>query len=219
MARIAALKLRDLMRPKLVVGLTGGIASGKTSVSRCFERLGVPVIDADVVARDVVAPGEPGLSAIVKEFGPDALDKQGRLDRGRLRKLVFKDPDRRRNLESILHPEIRSCMLARLGELNHDYAVLAIPLLLETAQTDLVDRVLVVDAPEAVQIERTHRRDGVSETDVRDIMAAQATRTDRLARADDVIENNGTLGELFTRVNQLDEFYRSIARGVADGGP
>ena len=219
MARIAALKLRDLMRPKLVVGLTGGIASGKTSVSRCFERLGVPVIDADVVARDVVAPGEPGLSAIVKEFGPDALDKQGRLDRRRLRKLVFKDPGRRRNLESILHPEIRSCMLARLGELNHDYAVLAIPLLLETAQTDLVDRVLVVDAPEAVQIERTHRRDGVSETDVRDIMAAQATRTDRLARADDVIENNGTLGELFTRVNQLDEFYRSIARGVADGGP
>ena len=219
MARIAALKLRGLMRPKLVVGLTGGIASGKTSVSRCFERLGVPVIDADVVARDVVAPGEPGLSAIVKKFGPDVLDKQGRLDRRRLRKLVFKDPDRRRNLESILHPEIRSCMLARLGELNHDYAVLAIPLLLETAQTDLVDRVLVVDAPEAVQIERTHRRDGVSETDVRDIMAAQATRTDRLSRADDVIENNGTLGELFTRVNQLDEFYRSIARGVADGGP
>lgn len=207
------------MRPKLVVGLTGGIASGKTSVSRCFERLGVPVIDADVVARDVVAPGEPGLSAIVKEFGPDVLDKQGRLDRRRLRKLVFKDPGHRRNLESILHPEIRSCMLARLGELNHDYAVLAIPLLLETAQTDLVDRVLVVDAPEAVQIERTHRRDGVSEADVRDIMAAQATRTDRLARADDIIENNGTLGELFNRVSQLDEFYCSIARGVADGGP
>ncbi len=207
------------MRPKLVVGLTGGIASGKTSVSRCFERLGVPVIDADVVARDVVAPGESGLNAIVKEFGPDVLDKQGRLDRRRLRELVFKDPDRRRNLESILHPEIRSCMLERLRGLNHDYAVLAIPLLLETGQADLVDRVLVVDAPEAVQIERTHRRDGVSEADVRDIMAAQATRTDRLARADDVIENNGTLGELFNRVSQLDEFYRSIARAVAAGGP
>jgi dephospho-CoA kinase len=205
------------MRPKLVVGLTGGIASGKTSVSRCFERLGVPVIDADVVARDVVAPGESGLNAIVKEFGPDVLDKQGRLDRRRLRELVFKDPDRRRNLESILHPEIRSCMLERLRGLNHDYAVLAIPLLLETGQADLVDRVLVVDAPEAVQIERTHRRDGVSEADVRDIMAAQATRTDRLARADDVIENNGTLGELFNRVSQLDEFYRSVARGVAAG--
>ncbi len=206
------------MRPKLVVGLTGGIASGKTSVSRCFERLGVPVIDADVVARDVVARGEPGLNAVVKEFGRDVLDEQGRLDRRRLRELVFKDPDRRRNLESILHPEIRSCMLERLRGLNHDYAVLAIPLLLETGQADLVDRVLVVDAPEAVQIERTHRRDGVSEADVRDIMAAQATRTDRLARADDVIENNGTLGELFNRVSQLDEFYRSVARGVAAGG-
>ncbi len=133
--------------------------------------------------------------------------------------LVFKDPDRRRKLESILHPGIRSCMLTRLGELNHEYAVLAIPLLLETGQADLVDRVLVVDAPEAVQIERTRRRDGGSEADVRDIMAAQVTRTDRLARADDVIENNGTLEELFTRVGQVDEYYRSIARVVATGGP
>lgn len=206
------------MRPDLVIGLTGGIASGKTAVSRYFEHLGVPVIDADVVAREVVEPGEAGLDAVVKEFGAEILDDKGRLDRRRLRSLVFENPSGRRSLESILHPLIRQRMEAQLDELNDDYAILAIPLLLETGQTDMVDRVLVVDASESAQIERTRKRDGVAEEEVRQIMSSQATRADRLAQANDVIENNGTIDELRQRVRRLDEFYRSLARGVAAEG-
>lgn len=206
------------MRPDLVIGLTGGIASGKTAVSRYFEHLGVPVIDADVVAREVVEPGEAGLDAVVKEFGAEILDDKGRLDRRRLRSLVFENPSGRRSLESILHPLIRQRMEAQLDELNDDYAILAIPLLLETGQTDMVDRVLVVDASESAQIERTRKRDGVAEEEVRQIMSSQASRADRLAQANDVIENNGTIDELRQRVRRLDEFYRSLARGVAAEG-
>jgi len=206
------------MRPRLVIGLTGGIASGKTAVSRWFEYLGVPVIDADVVAREVVEPGEAGIDAVVREFGTEILDDKGRLDRRRLRALVFKNPNGRRTLESILHPPIRQRMEAQLDELNQDYAVLVIPLLLEAGQTDMVDRVLVVDASESVQIERARRRDGVSEEEIRQIMSSQASRENRLAQANDVIENNGTMEELRQRVRLLDEFYRSLPRGVAAGG-
>lgn len=206
------------MRPPLVIGLTGGIASGKTAVSRYFEKLGVPVIDADLVARDVVAPGENGLAAVVKEFGAEVLDSQGRLDRRRLRKHIFDNSERRRTLEAILHPLIKEEMLSRLAAVDHHYAILIIPLLLEAGQTDLVDRVLVIDTPESEQIARTRRRDGVSEEEVRRIMSAQASREQRLARADDVIENNGTLEELRSRVAGMDEFYRSMARAVANEG-
>lgn len=206
------------MRPDLVIGLTGGIASGKTVVSRYFEHLGVPVIDADVVAREVVEPGEAGLDAVVKEFGAEILDDKGRLDRRRLRSLVFENPSGRRSLESMLHPLIRQRMEAQLDKLNDDYAILAIPLLLETGQTDMVDRVLVVDASESAQIERSRKRDGVAEEEVRQIMSSQASRADRLAQANDVIENNGTIDELRQRVRRLDEFYRSLARGVAAEG-
>ncbi|MDX1430184.1 MAG: dephospho-CoA kinase, partial [Rhodothermales bacterium] len=198
--------------------LTGGIASGKTTVSRTFESLGVPVIDADVVAREVVEPGEAGLEAIVKQFGREVVDENGRLNRRKLRTLVFKDPAGRRALESILHPLIRQRMKAQLEALNDDYAVMAIPLLLETGQTDLVDRVLVVDAPETAQIERTRARDGVSEEEVRRILSSQIAQADRLAQADDVIENDGTIDQLRQRVRQLDEFYRSLAHGVAAEG-
>ncbi|MDH3317383.1 MAG: dephospho-CoA kinase [Gammaproteobacteria bacterium] len=206
------------MKTRLVIGLTGGIASGKTAVSRCFEQLGVPVIDADVVAREVVAPGEPALDAIVKTFGSEVLDNAGRLDRRRVRELVFADPERRRALEQLLHPEIRRRMREKLEEIEHDYVVLVIPLLLETGQTDLVDRVLVVDAPEALQIARAVERDGSAEKNVRDIMSAQLSRKERLSRADDVIENHASMGELLDRVRKLDQFYRTIARGVATRG-
>lgn len=206
------------MRPDLVIGLTGGIASGKTAVSRYFEHLGVPVIDADVVAREVVEPGEAGLDAVVKEFGAEILDDKGRLDRRRLRLLVFENPNGRRSLESILHPLIRQRMEEQLDELNDDYAILAIPLLLEAGQSDMVDRVLVVDASESAQIERARKRDGVAEEEVRQIMSSQASRADRLAQANDVIENNGTIDELRQKVRRLDEFYRSLARGVAAEG-
>ncbi|MDH3413822.1 MAG: dephospho-CoA kinase, partial [Gammaproteobacteria bacterium] len=184
----------------------------------CFEQLGVPVIDADVVAREVVAPGEPALDAIVKTFGSEVLDNAGRLDRRRVRELVFADPERRRALEQLLHPEIRRRMREKLEEIEHDYVVLVIPLLLETGQTDLVDRVLVVDAPEALQIARAVERDGSAEKNVRDIMSAQLSRKERLSRADDVIENHASMGELLDRVRKLDQFYRTIARGVATRG-
>ncbi len=206
------------MKTRLVIGLTGGIASGKTAVSRCFEQLGVPVIDADVVAREVVSPGEPALDAIVKTFGSDVLDSAGRLDRTRVRDLVFGDPERRRALEQLLHPEIRRRMREKLEQLDHDYAVLVIPLLLEAGQTDLVDRVLVVDTPEALQIARAVERDGSTENKIRDIIAAQISRKERLSRADDVIENRGSMEDLLERVGKLDQFYRTIARGVATRG-
>ncbi len=206
------------MKTRLVIGLTGGIASGKTAVSRCFEQLGVPVIDADVVAREVVSPGEPALDAIVKTFGSDVLDSAGRLDRTRVRDLVFGDPERRRALEQLLHPEIRRRMREKLEQLDHDYAVLVIPLLLEAGQTDLVDRVLVVDTPEALQIARAVERDGSTENKIREIMAAQISRKERLSRADDVIENRGSMEDLLERVGKLDQFYRTIARGVATRG-
>lgn len=206
------------MKTRLVIGLTGGIASGKTAVSRCFEQLGVPVIDADVVAREVVSPGEPALDAIVKTFGSEVLDSAGRLDRTRVRDLVFGDPERRRALEQLLHPEIRRRMREKLEQLDHDYVVLVIPLLLEAGQTDLVDRVLVVDTPEALQIARAVERDGSTENNIRDIMAAQISRKERLSRADDVIENRGSMEDLLERVGKLDQFYRTIARGVATRG-
>ncbi|HSS65162.1 MAG TPA: dephospho-CoA kinase [Gammaproteobacteria bacterium] len=206
------------MKRQLIVGLTGGIASGKSAVSRCFEQLGVPVIDADAVAREVVEPGETALEAIVKKFGREVLEETGRLDRKTLRELVFARPELRRELEKLLHPEIRRRMQEKVAELNHDYVVLVIPLLLEVEQTDLVDRVLVVDAPESLQIARAVERDRSSEKEIRDIMSAQLPREERLARADDVIENRGSLRDLSERVGKLDRFYRTIARSVAARG-
>lgn len=209
---------RSPMKRQLIVGLTGGIASGKSAVSRCFEQLGVPVIDADAVAREVVEPGETALEAIVKKFGREVLEETGRLDRKTLRELVFARPELRRELEKLLHPEIRRRMQEKVAELNHDYVVLVIPLLLEVEQTDLVDRVLVVDAPESLQIARAVERDRSSEKEIRDIMSAQLPREERLARADDVIENRGSLRDLSERVGKLDRFYRTIARSVAARG-
>ena len=209
---------RDPKTKKLVVGLTGGIASGKTAASRCFEKLGVRVIDADVIAREVVEPGSRALEKIVEQFGREVLDDAGRLDRRKLRQLVFSDPERRRALEQLLHPEIRRRMQQMIAECHDDYVVLVIPLLLEVGQTSLVDRVLVVDAPESVQLARAVERDGSSEKMIKEIMAAQLPRKQRLARADDIIENSGSIQALCERVGKLDQFYRTIARGVAAEG-
>lgn len=205
-------------RKKLVVGLTGGIASGKSAASRCFEKLGVPVIDADVIAREVVEPGSRALEEIVRQFGREVLDDAGRLDRRKLRQFVFSDPERRRVLEQLLHPEIRRRMQKMIADCHDDYVVLVIPLLLEVGQTSLVDRVLVVDAPESVQLARAVERDGGSEKMIKDIMAAQLPREQRLAQADEIIDNSGSLQDLCERVGKLDQFYRTIARGVAAEG-
>jgi len=195
----------------LIVGLTGGIASGKSTVARLFAQLGVPVLDADAIARELVAPGRPALDRIVQDFGGGVLDPDGGLDRPRLRNLIFAHPDRRRRLEGILHPLIRKEMEARMRNLNAPYCVLVIPLLVETGQEDLVHRVLVVDVPEQEQIRRCEARDGLSRAEITAILAAQATRAQRLASADDVIVNDGTPADLKARVSELHRTYLTLA--------
>jgi dephospho-CoA kinase len=200
----------------LKIGLTGGIGSGKSAVSRCFERRGVPVIDADQVAREVVEPGEPALAEIAATFGTDLIRADGALDRARLREQVFADADARRRLEAILHPRIRERMRARLTALpaGTPYAVLVIPLLLESGQRNLVDRILVVEAAVPVRIARVTGRDGVTEDQVRRIIAVQCTETQRGAAADDLIQNEGSESELDAKVAALHEKYLALAKSL-----
>jgi dephospho-CoA kinase len=198
----------------LVIGLTGGIGSGKSAASRCFEALGVPVIDADRVAREVVEPGEPALAEIAAAFGGDLVRADGTLDRARLRERVFADTDARRRLEGILHPRIRARMRERLSALppGTPYAVFVIPLLLETGQRDQVDRVLVVEAAESIRIARVVQRDGVPEDQVRRVLAAQCSAEDRATAADDLIRNEGSDSDLAAKVAALHEKYLALAR-------
>lgn len=198
----------------LKIGLTGGIGSGKSTVADYFAELGVPVIDADKIARELVEPGQPALAAIVKIFGRGMLDSNGRLDRARLRALVFDDIDRRKQLEAILHPLIRAGMRARAAALDASgvpYCILCIPLLLETGQTDLADRILVVDVPETLQYQRVRARDGLPDAQIAAIIAAQAGREQRLAAADDVIVNEGDLADVRRRVMEMHRRYLALA--------
>ncbi len=200
----------------LRIGLTGGIGSGKSTVAELFARRGVPVIDTDVLAREVVVPGQPALAEIARTFGHDVLDPNGQLDRSRLRERVFDDPAARRTLEAILHPRIRAAVQTRLARLKAPYCVIVVPLLVETNFVDLVDRVLVVDTEERQRIERTRARDRVPADAVRQIIAAQATREQRLAAADDVITNNGTLADLERQVDRLHAQYLALAENKAE---
>jgi dephospho-CoA kinase len=195
----------------LRVGLTGGVGSGKSSVAAVFEELGVPVIDADRIARDLVEPGTPALATVVDELGPEVLGPGGQLDRRRLRERVFSDPLARARLEAVLHPRVRARMEDALRATDAPYCVLCIPLLLESGQTDLVDRVLVVDVPEALQVARVCARDRVDPAAAEAILRAQAGRQSRLAAADDVISNTGSLEELRGKVLDLHRRYRSLA--------
>jgi dephospho-CoA kinase len=199
------------MPPRLRIGLTGGIASGKSAVAQRFVELGVPVIDADESARFVVAPGQPGLADLTKRFGPGALTADGELDRRALRNLVFADPQLRRDLEAILHPLIRADMERRAGAAAGPYLVMAIPLLVESGKPDRVDRILVVDVDEDVQLERVMARDSTTLEQARAILAAQASRAARLEAADDVIVNSGTVSELRQAVDALHERYLRLA--------
>jgi dephospho-CoA kinase len=194
----------------LIVGLTGGIGSGKSTAARCFGELGVPVVDADAIAREVVAPGQPGLDEITRAFGPDVIDPDGCLRRDRLRRLVFSDPARRRQLERILHPKIRAVMARRLAELDAPYCIAVIPLLLEAGQQDLVHRVLVIDLPEALQYERIRRRNDLSDADIAAIIASQAGQAERLAAADDVIVNDKDVATLKREVLRLNRYYAEL---------
>ena len=195
----------------LVIGLTGGIGSGKTAVSDHFARLGAPVIDADVVSREVVEPGQPALLEIVEQFGADVLQEDGTLDRRVLRQHIFNDSEAKTRLEQILHPKIRATMRKQLEETDAPYAILSIPLLFETGQNKTVDRVLVVDCLPDIQLRRVMQRDGGSEREAQSIIDSQSDRNLRLAAADDVIENNGTLSELKARVEQLHQKYLTLS--------
>ena len=194
-----------------VVALTGGIASGKTAVSSAFETLGVPVIDTDLIAHELVAPGRPLLDDIRATFGDEFIDPDGALRRRRLRRRVFSDPEARARLESLLHPAIREAAWSRIEALKAPYCVLVVPLLVESGAFPDVDHVLVVDVPETVQLERLIARDGVSQADARAALAAQATRDQRLAIADDIISNDGPIDALAGRVKELDRRYRALA--------
>lgn len=195
----------------LVVGLTGGIGSGKSTVADCFVALGVPLIDADEIARELVASGGEALDEIVDCFGPDILDSRGGLDRNRLRHRVFTDDIQRRRLEAILHPRIRAEITTRIRGLDAPYCLVSIPLMIETAQTDLVDRVLVVDSPPELQRERIARRDGWPEEEIDGVLRVQATRAQRLQAADDVIANDGGLEALRRSVATLHRNYLALS--------
>jgi dephospho-CoA kinase len=196
----------------LRIALTGGIASGKTTVANLFADLGVPLIDTDVIARQVVEPGEPALAAVVAAFGADVLDAEGHLDRRRMRALIFSNSSARQRLEAILHPAIRAEMERQSREAGGPYQVLVIPLLAEGRQRDHVDRVLLVDVPEELQVQRLMMRDGVTHEQARASLRAQATRAERLAMADDVLRNTGQVDELRQQVAALHERYQALAQ-------
>jgi dephospho-CoA kinase len=199
-------------RGRFVVAITGGIASGKSAVSRRFEQLGMWVHDADLIARELVAPGQPALRDIVRVFGVDAITATGELDRNYMRARVFASPQQRRELEAILHPRVRDELHARVRRDATAYSIVAIPLLVESAHDyDWINRVLVIDVPESLQIERLLQRDGISAELAQQILAAQASRSTRLARADDVIENTDTLAGLNGAVEQLHQVYLTLA--------
>ncbi len=198
----------------LIIGLTGGVGSGKTTVANCFARLGVPVIDADALSREVVEPGQPALQLLVEHFGNHIIDENGRLKRGELRQIVFADTAERKWLESILHPLINRLMVQRIAECKADYCILMSPLLGETKQIEMVDRVLVIDVPEKMQLQRTMARDGNSEETVKSIIASQSDRAKRLQTADDVLVNDQDLEHLQKEVNLLHERYKRLAAGA-----
>lgn len=200
--------------PVYRVGLTGGIASGKSTVANLFAALGVPVIDTDLIARQVVAPGTPGLGAIVAAFGPEVLQPDGTLDRRRLRELAFATTGRRQQLEAILHPRIRERMEALCSNSGGPYQILVIPLLFESGLETRVDRVLVVDCSESVQRTRLRVRDGESAAGADRLLAAQVDRETRLRRGDDVLVNEGTRDELQRRVQELHANYLHFATTV-----
>jgi dephospho-CoA kinase len=208
---------RAPVRP-LRIGLTGGIGSGKSTVARLFVELGVAVIDADELAHRLMSPGGAAVSAILRQFGAD-LSADGGIDRRRLGRLVFEQPQQRQRLEMLLHPMIRIEMERAARSAQTPYCVLVIPLLVEADQSDLVDRVLVVDTDMETQIARVRARDQRNDAEIEAILAAQADRTQRLAAADDVINNYGDLRELHRQVEALHQRYLTLAATAApDGG-
>ncbi|QNI02920.1 dephospho-CoA kinase [Halomonas sp. SH5A2] len=196
----------------MIIGLTGGIGSGKSTVARAFGEHGIGWVDADDVAREVVAPGEPALDAIRQHFGPEVINQDGALDRAALREIIFEAPEQRHWLEQLTHPLIRERLIATLEDIQSGpspYALLVSPLLFESGQAALVDRTLVIDIPTDMQLSRTLERDAVSEANVRAILDAQMSRDERCARADNIIDNSGDIAHMQRQVARLDQYYRA----------
>jgi len=197
--------------PTFVIGVTGGIGSGKTTVCDLFHELfAIPVIDADIIAKDVVKKNQPALQAIVAEFGEDILTHSGELDRPKVKKLVFSHPAKRKILEKIVHPEVRNEMRLQISRVNKSYCLLSVPLIAESTDKSIFDRILVVDCDEKIQMERVISRDRLANETVVAIMRAQASREDRLVIADDVIINNGPTSQLNEQVQLLHETYLDL---------
>lgn len=213
MFKLCAVSERDRQTP-LTIGLTGGIGSGKSTVAELFKAHDVHVIDADKIARELVQPGSELLGRIADTFGQQLIGRDGSLDRQQLRRIVFANADKRQQLEALLHPEIHACIIAQIAQSAFPYVIVMIPLLVESGWADWLDRVLVVDASEAARIKRIKMRDGLSEQEIRVIMAAQVSREARLQAADDVIVNNGHRDKLDVEVARLHGKYLEIAKGV-----
>jgi dephospho-CoA kinase len=199
-------------RDRLVIGLTGGIASGKSTVSAAFAAAGAGIVDTDLIAREVVAPGSAALTEIVAEFGPSILTGDGSLDRRRLRAIVFAQPQAKQRLEAILHPRIRSDAVTQVQTVPGPYVVLVVPLLVENAvHYDWVDRILIVDVAGELQQRLLMARDDIDVELANAMIAAQASRALRLALADDVIRNSGSVADLHAQVDSADRRYRTLA--------
>ncbi|AUV85207.1 dephospho-CoA kinase [Vibrio campbellii] len=196
-----------------VIGLTGGIASGKTTVANLFkQQFKIDIVDADIVAREVVEPGTPGLNAIIEHFGADIVRDDQMLDRAKLRERIFSNPEEKTWLNGLLHPMIREKMIEDLEQVTSDYALLVVPLLVENKLDSLCDRVLVVDVDPQTQISRTVKRDNVSEEQAKAILASQAFREQRLALADDVVKNNPDDPDLLLQITDLHEKYLAMCK-------
>ena len=202
-----------------VIGLTGGIGSGKSAVSDRFAQHGITIVDADVASRVVVEPGRPALTRIAEHFGAELITSSGTLDRALLRSKVFSSEQERKWLEALLHPLIAEEIQSGLANSRSPYTVLVSPLLLETTQHSYVDRILVVDVPVELQLRRTMARDKNSESQVRAIIAAQMARDTRRSRADDLISNDGSLEQLQQQVDALHQRYLALAAAKAAGAP
>ena len=198
------------------IGLTGGIASGKSTVADMFAELGAPLIDTDVIARKVVEPGRPALRQLEEAFGSEILDTSGRLDRKRMREIVFASEDKRQRLEGILHPLIREEMHRQSNAAGGTYQVIVVPLLVESGLESMFDRILVVDCPREVQLARLIARDEEARAQAEAMLDAQASRAERLAVADDAIVNDGDLASLRSQVAVLHDRYESLAQAGQD---
>ena len=195
---------------RLILGLTGGIGSGKSAASAWFEAQGITVVDADVVARQVVEKGQPALQQIQATFGASVLLENGELNRRALRDVIFQDPDARQRLEAITHPAIRQSIIQQLAAATSPYVILVSPLLFETNQHELTQRTLLIDAPEHIQIERASQRDGQSLEHIQKIIQVQMSRVDKQQHADDIVLNDGHLEHLYAQLIPLHQYYLSL---------